>query len=368
MKNILIIFGGRSAEHEISILSARNIINALDRGQYNPILVAISRSGNWHLLSGDSLPTDLKFVDDNIANTNLCSLIRKSSGPFLLTESGKSINLDIAFPVLHGPMGEDGTIQGMFEMVMLPYVGAGVMASSLCMDKDAYKRFLISEDLPIVPFVTLKKNEIILSYEEVCQGLETDAFFVKAASLGSSVGIYKVSTEAQYLDALENAFEYSYKVVIEKAILNCREIQCAIIGNADPESAGLVEIKTHHEFHSYEAKYYDDNGAEYIIPATDLTPDQEEMLRELSLRSYLAVDCRGMARIDFLISEDGDIYISELNTIPGFTSSSPYPKICEEYGISYPELITQLINLAMEEFHMKQSFKLMPEYDHEKVT
>lgn len=361
MKNVLILFGGRSAEHEISIISARNVINALDRNKFNPILVLISRSGNWHLIEDNNIASDIKEVSDRLEGHHLCSLIRRPEGTFIITDEDSSIKIDIAFPVLHGPMGEDGTVQGMFEMLRLPYVGPGVLSSSVCMDKDTCKRILIADDLPIVPFVTLKKGQIILSYEEVCEGLQADTFFVKSASMGSSVGVYKVSNESSYLDALDQAFEYSFKVIIEKAINNPREIECAVLGNKDPVATALAEIKPNHEFYSYEAKYLDPNGAELIVPAPDINPDLEETLKEVAIRSFIAMDCRGMLRVDFLLSEEGDIYINELNTIPGFTDISMYPKMCEHYGIKYPELISRLLNLAEEEYNDKESLSMVPE-------
>lgn len=361
MKNVLILFGGRSAEHEISIISARNVINALDRKKFNPILVLISRSGNWHLIEDTNIPNDIKQVSDRLDGYHLCSLIRRPEGTFIITDEDSSLKIDIAFPVLHGPMGEDGTIQGMFEILRLPYVGSGVLASSICMDKDTCKRILIADDLPIVPFVTLRKNEIILSYEEVCEGLQADSFFIKACTMGSSIGVYKVSSESEYLDSLDKAFEYSTKVMIEKAINNCREIECAVLGNKDPIASTPGEVKPSHEFYSYEAKYLDPNGADIQVPAEDLTPDQQEMIKEISLRTFLSTECRGMLRVDLLMSEEGEVYISDLNPIPGFTDISMFPKMCDHYGIKYPELISTLLNLAEEEFNDKEALSMIPE-------
>lgn len=363
MKNILIIFGGRSAEHEVSIISARNIINAIDKKRFNPVLVGITRSGNWYLLEGENIPSKITEMNDEMEGYHLCSLIRRPKGTFIITDEDSSIKVDIAFPVLHGPMGEDGTIQGMFEILRLPYVGPGVLSSSVCMEKDACKRLLIADDLPVVPFVTLRKGELILSYEEVCEGLEANTFFVKACTMGSSVGVYKVSNESSYLDALDQAFEYATKVMIEKAVNNPREIECAVLGNKDPVATALAEIKPRHEFYSYEAKYIDSEGAELIVPAPNLTADQEEMIKELSLRVFLATEAKGMLRIDFLMSEDGEVYVSDLNPIPGFTNISMYPKMCEHYGVKYPELITRLLNLAEEEFAEKESLSLVPEIE-----
>ena len=365
MKNVLIVFGGRSAEHEISIISARNIINAIDRKKYNPVIVAISRLGNWHLLQGTEIPEEIKEVNDDLDDTEVCWLMRRPGGSFIASENTEKVKIDIAIPVLHGPMGEDGTIQGMFEMMMIPYVGPGVLACSLSMDKDAYKRILLADELPIVPYVSLRKNELILSYEEVCEGLETNVFFVKSSTLGSSVGVYKVSNESEYLDALDNAFEYSTKVIVEKAIIGARELECAVLGNNDPIATGLGEIKPNHDFYSYEAKYLDPNGADLDIPAQDINPDLEETLKELSLRAFLAAECCGMARIDFLISEEGDIYINELNPIPGFTNISMYPKLCAHYGIKYPELISNLIHLAQQRFEEKSLLSLVPNLENQ---
>lgn len=360
MKNILIICGGRSAEHEVSIISARNVIDALDKNQFTPILVLISRSGNWYLIEGENIPTEITNVNDKLLGAHLCSLIKRPEGTFIITDQDSTIKVDIAFPVLHGPMGEDGTIQGMFEILRLPYVGPGVLSSSLCMDKDSCKRILVSEDLPIVPFVTLRKDQIILTYEEVCEGLETDTFFIKPSCMGSSVGISKVTNEEEYMEALDQAFEYSIKVLIEKSIPNIREIECAVLGNNEPIATSLGEIKPNHEFYSYEAKYLDPNGAELIVPAEDISPETEASIKDLAIQAFQSVECKGMLRIDFFLCEDGSIYINELNTIPGFTNISMYPKMCEHYGVKYSELVTTLLQLAEAEFSEKESLSMVP--------
>jgi D-alanine-D-alanine ligase len=348
------------AEHEISIRSAKNITNALDRKLFNPILVVISRSGSWYLLDGSVIPEDMLEVYDAPEGSTLCSLMRKSTETVIITENNQTTKIDVAFPVLHGPMGEDGTIQGMFEIMMIPYVGSGVASSAIGMDKDIMKQALINKNIPVTPYITYKKGDQIPSFEEVCSLLGSNSLFIKPASMGSSVGVSKVSDGKEFAKAIEQAFKYSIKILIEKSI-KIREIECAVLGNDNPKASCVGEVIPTHEFYSYEAKYLDPNGADIIIPIQNFSEEMSQKIQEISIEAFKACDCRGLARVDFLVSEDNEIYVNELNTIPGFTSISMYPKMWGATGIGYSELITTLIKLGIEEFGTKANLSLVPD-------
>ncbi len=359
MQNILVIFGGRSAEHEISIRSARNVIEALDKTIYNPIPVVISRSGAWYLLHSYIIPETMIAVDDNREQADLCMLLRRPNETIISTQNGKSINIDAAFPLVHGPMGEDGTLQGMFEMMMLPYVGSGVLSSAIGMDKDFLKLAFSNKKVPVVPSVTIAQGEKIPRFQEICLSLGSDILFVKPAVMGSSVGVSKAKSETEYDQAITQAFKYSFKVLIEKFV-PCREIECSVLGNNNPVASCIGEIKSNHEFYSYDAKYLDPNGADIIIPAQNIAQDLTDKIRHLAVEAFVAAECKGMARVDFFISDSNQIFVNELNTLPGFTSISMYPKMWEASGISYKDLMTKLLNLAVEEFKEKQKLCLHP--------
>jgi len=360
MKNALIIFGGRSAEHEVSIRSARNVIDALDKELYNPILVVISRLGLWYFLEGENIPENMTEVNDQLSNAEICTLMRRPLDTVIMTNSGKMLKIDIAFPVLHGPMGEDGTIQGMFEMMLVPYVGPGVLSSAIGMDKDVMKELLALRKVPVVPLVVLGLDDAVPSFKDMCARLNSDVLFVKPSVMGSAVGVSKVNTEAGFQDAVQQAFKYSFKILIEKAITG-REVECSVLGNKDPKASCIGEIRPNHEFYNYEAKYLDPNGADIIIPAQNFSSEIVEKVRDLAIKTFKAAECKGMARVDFFVSDKDEIYVNELNTIPGFTSISMYPKMWEASGITYTALITKLLELAEEEFAEKQNLRLVPD-------
>jgi D-alanine-D-alanine ligase len=361
MKNVLIICGGKSAEHEVSLQSARNIIAAMDKELFQPIIVVISRSGCWYFLAD---PIQLEGITEYLDHdeSKLCSLLQRPTQTVLLTTTGAQINIDVAFPLVHGPMGEDGTLQGLLEMVGLPYVGCGVLASAVGMDKDFLKRAFAYAGIPSAPFIALTKQNLIPEYAQVCEKLNSAIVFVKPAVMGSSVGIAKVTSEEQYYEAIKQAFRYGSKILIEKFIPG-REVECSVLGNERPIVSCVGEIKPTHDFYSYEAKYLDPNGAALIIPA-ELPFALSEKVRELAIQAFQSCDCKGFARVDFFIGTDDTVYVNELNTIPGFTSISMYPKLWEASGINYDALITQLIILAFEEFGSKQKIHLRPELTH----
>lgn len=359
MKNVLIICGGMSAEHEVSILSAKSIILALDRLTYQPIPVVVSRTGTWYWLTEQALfDAHAEYQDDSNLGDQ-CTLMRQVNRTVLKTHN-QEIPIDIAFPLIHGPMGEDGTLQGLLELMSIPYVGSGVLASAIGMDKDTLKKMFAQNGLKVAPFVTLTKDSHY-DYDVIRQQLNSNILFVKPSVMGSSVGISKVKTKDQFKQAVEQAFRYDLKVLVEKFIPG-REMECSVLGNDKPITSIIGEIKPNHEFYSYEAKYLDDKGADLIIPADIPEPISNE-IRDMAIHAFQTIGCKGFARVDFFLSEDNKVYVNELNTIPGFTSISMYPKLWQATGMNYTELVTRLLAFALENFAEKRSIMLRPEIE-----
>jgi D-alanine-D-alanine ligase len=354
-----ILFGGRSGEHEISLRSARSIVEAIDRDRYDLSLIGIDRSGGWHVLDEAAFlrltASPLPVVD----GTRRPVILLPGSGWGQLIDPERPATpigrLEVIFPVLHGTYGEDGSVQGLLELAGIPYVGAGVLGSALGMDKDVQKRLLQAAGIPVVPFLAASRaawaaGEPGLCRRAVALGLP---LFVKPANSGSSVGISKVASADALRAAVAAAFEYDDKVVIEKG-LEVREIECAVLGNDAPETSVPGEICPAAEFYSYAAKYLDDHGATLKIPAP-LSAAQTAAVRDLAVRSFQLLECAGMARVDFLLDRGtGSLYVNEINTIPGFTTISMYPKLWEASGLPYRSLITRLIDLAQER-HARRS-------------
>ncbi len=361
---VAVLYGGRSGEHEVSLQSAASVINNLDRDRFEIVPVAIDKQGRWRLndlslLEGKkSLPVfkdaPKVVLPPNLAETDSGSALISLGG------AGEAKTIDVVFPVVHGPLCEDGTIQGLLELADVPYVGCGVLASAVAMDKEMAKRVARDAGVPIVPYVSLKrdrwKKETARSEEQIRRQLGYPVF-VKPANLGSSVGVHKVMEAGRLGAALEDAFRYDVKVLIETAI-DAREIELAVLENPDAGEEPLVsvpgEINPTHEFYSYEAKYLDENGAELIIPAK-LDAEQAKGVQEIARRAFSAVEGEGMARVDLLMDRaSGHFYFNELNTIPGFTSISMYPKLWEASGISYRELLSRLVDLAVARHERKR--------------
>ncbi len=342
-----ILFGGQSAEHEVSLQSARNILEAIDPETYDVVLLGIDREGRWHLTESSSCllnETDPRRIRLGAADRSVALIPGDRAD--LVSLSGRSLEepLDVVFPVLHGPMGEDGTVQGLFRLAHLPFVGAGVLGSSLGMDKDVTKRLLRDAGIPTARFVTLRMGEEA-AFEDLADALGVP-FFVKPANMGSSVGVTRVSDAGAWPSALEEAFRFDRKVLVEAGIEG-RELECAVLGNDAPIASVPGEVIPSHEFYSYEAKYLDEKGARLEIPA-DLPEEVARRVRELAIHTFRTLCCEGMARVDFFLTKDGDLLVSELNSIPGFTRISMYPKLWEASGIGYSELIDRLIRLALE--------------------
>ncbi|MBI4924376.1 MAG: D-alanine--D-alanine ligase [Bdellovibrio sp.] len=366
MKNkikVAILYGGRSGEHEISLQSAASVIRNLDQTRFEVIPVSIDKQGKWCYQDYSLLTSSTKAlpVFKNAPEIFIPQRPLESEKNLLTVNGQKETRIDIVFPVLHGPLGEDGTVQGFLELAEIPYVGAGVLASALGMDKEKAKILAKDADIPIVPYVTLRQalweKEKISCIKKIKKDLQYPVF-VKPANMGSSVGVHRVRDEKNLEPALIDAFRYDKKILVEKAV-SAREIEVSILENTDPNQLPLAsvpgEVISHHEFYSYEAKYMDEKGAELIIPA-HLTAQQIKRAQEIASGVFIALDCEGMGRVDlFLEKESGSFYFSEINTIPGFTTISMYPKLWEASGISYKELLTRLIELALARHERKKT-------------
>ncbi|MEP3388648.1 MAG: D-alanine--D-alanine ligase [Reichenbachiella sp.] len=347
-----ILFGGKSAEHEISLRSAKNVIEALNKDKYEPVLIGIDKSGQWLYNEQTSLILHADDIEKISLNTNSdsVSLIPQSEG--LL--SGANQKVDVVFPILHGPMGEDGTIQGLLKLANIPFVGAGVLGSAVGMDKDVMKRLLRDAGLPIGKYITIRSHQDRPTFDSITKQLGLPCF-VKPANLGSSVGINRVDNEEQYHQALDEAFSFDHKVIIEEFIEG-REIECAILGNENPKASIPGEISFTHSFYSYEAKYLDDQGYKIDIPA-QITDEQIIAVQKMAIDTFQTLECEGFARVDVFLTKDGRLLVNEINTIPGFTQISMYPKLWEASGIPYSELIDQLLQLAIARFEREKQIK-----------
>jgi D-alanine-D-alanine ligase len=360
-----IIFGGKSAEHEVSVRSARNIIAALDKSKYEAVLVGIDREGCWHLGNEGRLmlavgqPTVDAISDKN--DVLLAPATKSESAAVVSTGSAAPLaNLDVVFPVLHGPNGEDGTMQGLLKLAGIPFVGPSVLGSAVGMDKDVMKRLLRDAGIPIGKFEVLHAREkSAWSPEAVLKSLGSPVF-VKPANMGSSVGIRKATTAEELREAVEFAFTFDRKVIVE-AFIKGREIECAVLGNDSPKASAPGEIIAgqQHDFYSYEAKYVDCEGQRIEIPA-NLPKGVAEEIQALAVRAFQVLCCEGMSRVDFFYTDDGRILVNEINTIPGFTNISMYPMMWKASGIEYSELIGKLIELAIERHRAESTLAVAP--------
>ncbi len=344
-----VVFGGRSAEHEVSVISARSVLAALDPKRYDVLIVGIDKRGRWHQLKalpGGSGGGALAAVGEKGQGV---ALARDPGGSALVADDGTRREIDVVFPVLHGPYGEDGTIQGMLELADVPFVGAGVLGSAVGMDKAIQKVLFLGAGLPVVPHEVVHERE----WGEDRDAVEARGaglgfpLFVKPATLGSSVGITKVENLDELTGAIEEALSYGRKALIERAMDGAREIECAVLGNDDPVASVPCEIVTDHEFYDYRAKYVDTDGTAFEVPAR-LPEKVAEDVQRMAVSAFQTIDCAGMARVDFFYREPDEVTVNEINTIPGFTQVSMYPKMWEASGLPYPDLIDRLIELAIE--------------------
>ena len=366
-----IIFGGRSGEHEVSFCSASSIIKAIDKDKYTVVPIGITKEGRW-ISPHDS---ELALQSGKIEGRKTVILLNDSFGKSLvcidnnqrLDKSSALEKLDIIFPALHGPYGEDGTVQGLLELTNIPYVGAGVAASAISMDKELMKTIFKQKKLPLLKWVTIKRKEWQKDKEKILSIIQNDfkyPLFVKPTNLGSSVGITKVHKKEELEKAIDLASSYDRKILIEEGLEEAREIECSVLGNDEPRTSVVGEVRPAGEFYDYDSKYID-KETQLIVPA-DLPDGVSRKVQEIALHAFKAVDAAGMARVDFFVSKkENKIYLSEINTIPGFTSVSMYPRLWEASGIPYPELIDRLIQLALERHQDKKQNKIS--YDESKL-
>ncbi|MBV2167435.1 MAG: D-alanine--D-alanine ligase [Bdellovibrio sp.] len=356
-KVVALIFGGKSAEHEVSLRSAKNVADALDKDSFSPLLIGISKEGSWYRFPDTAVFSQvIKLEDQSLPNqAEPVALISFQGTPVLYSLKDHSkTKIDVAFPILHGTMGEDGTIQGLFKMVQLPFVGCGVWSSAAGMDKEIMKRLFTEAHIPNARYLLLTpfKNT---SYSEVVAQLGSP-FFIKPANAGSSVGVHKIKSAEDYEVHLKDAFQFDTKVLAEEFVQG-REIECSVMGhNHSPEASLPGEVIPQHEFYSYEAKYLDDNGALLKIPA-EISPESLHKLQTLAKKTYQVMGCDGLTRVDFFLKPNGDLFVNEINTIPGFTKISMYPKMWEATGVSYKDLITKLIHFGLEKYRDEQKLK-----------
>jgi D-alanine-D-alanine ligase len=367
-----VVYGGRSGEHEVSLASAAAVFQNLDPARYEAVPIRIEKDGRWALPS--RAPHVMKAADvihripDRVeTSAKEAHLVAHPGGDTLLTIDRRDasettvsgLGLDVVFPVLHGPYGEDGTVQGLLELANVPYVGAGVLASAVGMDKAAMKLVFAAKNLPICDYEVVLKRDWKRDEHGVLRTVAAKLgfpMFVKPANLGSSVGISKAKHSVELRAAIELAAEIDRKKVVEAAVPNAREIECAVLGNDEPEASVPGEVIPSREFYDYEAKYLDE-ASRTVIPA-DVTEALAGQVRALAVAAFKAIDCAGMARVDFLLARDsGVLYVNEVNTIPGFTTISMYSKMWEASGLSYPQLIDRLIALAMERHAEKQQLR-----------
>jgi D-alanine-D-alanine ligase len=342
-KKVAILYGGRSVEHGVSVNSARNIYEFIDKDLYEPLPIGISESGQWYLTQGVSKDITLGKPLGLILDT-------RNSGIILLA-SGDRIKMDIVFPVLHGTDGEDGSIQGMIKAIDLPMVGTGVLGSSLSMNKVVAKKMLKEHGVPVTKFLAYRyPDRSKISFESIVNKLGMP-FMVKSASLGSSVGVSKVSRKSEFKKAIEDSFRYDNELIIEEFIQG-REIECAILGNNPPQASnpGEIVISKNYEFYTFDAKYVDPEAVTIQVPAK-LDKAVSQSIRKVSIKAYQALRCEDFARVDLFLTRRGKVYVNEINTIPGFTNSSMFPMMWKERGISFTELITKLITIAFERYH-----------------
>lgn len=352
---VAVVFGGRSDEHDVSLRSARTIMDALDPERYEVTPIGISRSGQW-LAGGDPMqalidqsPMFSLAEGENVAVPTSDWQIEPVIGAQALMPQAATEGIDVFFPALHGPMGEDGTIQGMLELAGVPYVGSGVLGSAVGMDKAMTKVILTQAGIPQLPWVLVNRQEWRANPDAVIDRIETALpypVFVKPANMGSSVGVSKAKSTDELRAAMQEAAHFDRRVLVEQGV-NGRELEMGVLGNDAPITSGVGEIRPHAEFYDYASKYLNDS-AELIIPA-DIEPDVQQRMEQIAIDSFLALDLAGLARVDFFLEHDtNQIYLNEVNTLPGFTSISMYPMLWQQAGISLPELVNRLVELALE--------------------
>lgn len=352
MKTVAIITGGKSPEHDVAIVSSRNIYKALDTSEFDIVVIGISREGVWYHLTGDSLFQEGIEVGSSQEHKALCLLPFDARPIRYRDDIENSLSVDVFFPIAHGVFGEDGTLQGLLEYLNKPYVGPGVLGSSVGMDKDVTKQILKYNGINVTPWITLYKGDTI-DYKAL--GNLTYPLFVKPANMGSGVGVEKADNEEELKKALETAFTFDYKILVEKGIKG-REVETAVLGNLKPEASGVGEIIVSSGFYTYENKYVN-SETKVVIPAENFDSTSVELLRKTALKAYRCLQLEGMSRVDFFYVSENEFYLNEVNTLPGFTNISMYPKLWEAAGLPYSKLLSKLIHVAEERYEMRNSLK-----------
>lgn len=345
-----VIFGGRSAEHEVSLQSAKNIVDALDRERFEPVLIGIDKEGRWHLNDASDYLLNQEnpaLIALNRSNRELAVVPGKAEQQLVETGSRQLLDhVDVIFPIVHGTQGEDGCLQGLLRMADIPFVGSDVLGSAICMDKDVSKRLLRDAGIAITPFITLTRTNAARTPFAEAQRKLGLPMFIKPANMGSSVGVSKVEDEAAYDEAVRLALAFDDKVLVEAAVKG-REIECAVLGNDQPIASGCGEIVVGSGFYSYDSKYIDEDAAKVVVPA-DIPAEAGERIRQLAVDAFIALECSGLARVDVFLTDSGEVLVNELNSLPGFTRISMYPKLWQAAGMTYSELVSRLIDLAIE--------------------
>lgn len=356
--NVGLIFGGQSSEHEVSLQSAKNIIQAIDRDRFDLTLIGIDQQGQWYLRD---LNHFLEHADDPerialVPSERALSLQPGHHAAFFESAPAEQITalsqLDVIFPIIHGTLGEDGSLQGLLAFAQLPYVGSTVLGSAICMDKEITKRLLMQAGIKVAPYIAVKQVDDDHALFEQAKATLGLPLFVKPASQGSSVGVSKVKDYAGFHSALQLAFRYDHKVLIEQAIVG-REIECAVLGNDQPRASVCGEVITQDQFYSYAAKYIDGQSST-VIPA-DLSPEVAAQIQAIALDSFTTLQCQGLARVDVFLTQQNEIIVNEVNTLPGFTNISMYPQLWQASGLSYQDLISTLIDLAIQRYQAQSN-------------
>jgi D-alanine-D-alanine ligase len=354
-QHIALIFGGKSPEHEISVISARNIYKAIDTARYSVSLIGIATDGKWYLERAEEHQKEGFKV--GLTGQPLFVLPGYAHGQIRKLEDGESLpDMDAVFPITHGPNGEDGTLQGLLEQLNLAYVGPNVLGSAVAMDKDVCKRLFKEAGIGCAPGLVLHKHEQdSLDYATVAAQLG-ETVFIKPANMGSSIGVSRASSEGAFRDAVRGAFLYDTKILIERAIIG-RELECAVMGNEYPVASGVGEIVMEKGFYDFEAKYLSADEAKLYIPARDVSESALSKIRNTAIKAYRCLGLEGLTRVDVFLTPDEDVIVNEVNTLPGFTSISMYPKLWDAEGIAYSDLIDQLLQLAIARRKRSQSLK-----------
>ncbi|ERK17345.1 D-alanine--D-alanine ligase [Pantoea sp. AS-PWVM4] len=354
-----IIFGGKSAEHEVSLQSAKNILEAIDTSKFEVVLLGIDKQGEWHLNDASGFLLNAEnpsLIALNRSGENVALVPGQASQQLITRQNAHPLSqVDVIFPIVHGTLGEDGSLQGLLRMANLPFVGSGVLGSAVSMDKDFTKRLLRDAGLKVAPWISVTQAQRARLDAQAVVDRFGLPLFIKPANQGSSVGVSKVSRLEEFAAALDLAFTFDRKVLIEQGIKG-REIECAVLGNDEPVASPCGEVVVHDAFYSYDTKYISENGAQVVVPAT-ISTDDSEAIRAVALQAFQALECSGMARVDVFLTEGGEIIVNEVNTLPGFTNISMYPKLWQAAGLDYRSLITRLIELALERHQQSSALK-----------